>query len=51
MNRFRFDDTDIFGCREAKGTTSEPVEVGDLSRRQIEPDRAVADLFSHDGGR
>jgi hypothetical protein len=27
------------------------VEVGDLSSREIEPDRAIADLFSHHGGR
>jgi hypothetical protein len=26
------------------------VEVGDLSSWQIEPDRAIADLFSHRGG-
>jgi hypothetical protein len=26
---------------------SQLVEVGDLSRRQVKPDRAVADLFSH----
>jgi len=33
------------------GATSELVEVGDLSSREIEPDRAIADLFSHRGGR
>jgi len=27
------------------------VEVGDLSSREIEAGRAVADLFSHRGGR
>jgi hypothetical protein len=26
------------------------MEVGNLSSREIEPDRAVADLFSHYGG-
>ena len=27
------------------------MEVGNLSSREIEPDRAVAELFSHYGGR
>ena len=27
------------------------MEVGDLSSREIEPDRAIADLFSHRRGR
>ena len=27
------------------------MEVGNLSNREIEPDRAIADLFSHHGGR
>lgn len=34
----------------AAGATSEFVEVGDLSSRQIEPDWAIPGLFSNHGG-
>ena len=35
---------------QAMGIPTEFVEVGDLSSWEIEPDRAIADLFSHHGG-
>ena len=50
MDRFGCDDTDYSVVVKNKGLPSEPVEVGDLSSRQIERDRAVAGLFSHCGG-
>jgi hypothetical protein len=40
----------LFCCREEQGIPTEFVEVGDLSSWQIEPDRAIADLFSHRSG-
>ena len=36
--------------RYGDAAKAEFVEVGDLSSWQIEPDRAIADLFSHRGG-
>jgi hypothetical protein len=41
----------LFSCRKAQGTSSEIVEVGDLSRRKNKFDKAVVGLFSnHDDG-
>jgi hypothetical protein len=39
----------LFRRREAQGAPSEVVEVGDLSRREIKPDKAVDGLFSDHG--
>ena len=35
----------LFSCREAEGTSTELVEVGDLSCWKTKPDRAVVGLF------
>jgi hypothetical protein len=35
----------LFGCRQAQGTSTELVEVGDLSCRKINPDKAGVSLF------
>ena len=41
----------LFSCRKAQGTSSEIMEVGDLSRRENKFDKAVVGLFSnHDDG-
>ena len=41
----------LFSRREAQGAPSEVLEVGDLSCRENEPDRALVGLFSdHDDG-
>ena len=34
----------LFGCREEQGTPSQCVEVRDLSRREIKPDRAFIEI-------
>jgi hypothetical protein len=39
----------LFSCRQAQGTSTRLVEVGDLSCRKIKPDRAGINLFSHHG--
>jgi hypothetical protein len=45
-----FDDSDYsFRRREEQGISPESMEVGNLSSREIEPNRAIA-LFSHYGG-
>ena len=41
----------LFCCREEPWIPAEVVAMGDLSSWKIESDRAVADLFSHGGGR
>ena len=51
LDKLDFDDTDYSVVVKHQGTPSEPLEVGDLSRRHIEPDRTVTDLFSQHGGR
>ncbi len=51
MNKLRFDDSDYSVVVKNRGIPSEFVEMGDLSSREIDPDRAVAELFSHHGGR
>jgi hypothetical protein len=35
----------LFSRREAQGASTEVVEMGDLSRREIKPDSAVVGLF------
>jgi hypothetical protein len=40
-----FDDTDYSVVMKNRGAPSEPVEVGDLSRQDMVPDRAVSDFF------
>ena len=50
MAKLRFDDTDYSVVVKNRGVPPKSW-VGDLSRREIESDRAVAGLFSHRGGR
>jgi hypothetical protein len=49
----RYDDAPrsnrLFSRREAQGAATEVVEVGDLSRRKIKPDRAVIGVFREHG--
>jgi hypothetical protein len=52
MAKLGFDDTDYsVVVKNRAPPPNSLVEMGDLSSREIEPDRAVADLFSHYGGR
>lgn len=44
MDKLRFDDTDQSVVAKNR-KPSDPVEVSDLSRRSIEPDRAMAGLI------
>jgi hypothetical protein len=44
MDKPYIDRTD-YTCGEEQGAPSEGVAVGNLPRREIEPDKAVADLF------
>jgi len=45
MDSLYFDRTDYSVCGEEQGAPSEDVAVGNLPRQEIEPDKAVADLF------
>ena len=51
LDKLGFDDSDYSVVVKRQGTPSEPVEVGDLSRRYVKPHRAIADLFSQHRGR
>lgn len=51
MHKIRFDDTDYSIVVKNKGVPPKSVEVGGLSSREIDRDRAAADLFSHHDGR
>ncbi len=48
--QLHFDRTE-FSCREEQGTASEFLEVGDLSCREIKPNKAIISIFSHHGDR
>ena len=49
MNKLRFDRTDYSDCCEEQGTASGLLEVGDLSCREIKPNKAIISIFSHHG--
>jgi hypothetical protein len=50
MNKLQFDRTDYSVVVKNRAKVAEPVEMGDLPRRKIEPDMAVNVLFSVHGG-
>ena len=47
---YQFDYSDYSVVVKNRGISPESMEVGNLSSREIEPYRAVAELFSHYGG-
>jgi hypothetical protein len=49
MDKLHFDRTDYSVVVKNRAPPSELVEVGDLSRWEIKPHRAVIGLFSHHG--
>jgi hypothetical protein len=51
MDKLHFERTDYSVVVKNRGTASELLEVGDLSCREIKPDKAIIGLFSHHGDR